>query len=45
MTDGAGRTWSAGEIKARTELVLADRFARIRTVEEALTALAPRLAA
>jgi nicotinamidase-related amidase len=45
MTDGAGRTWSAGEIKARTELVLADRFARIRTVEEALAALAPRLAA
>ena len=36
MIDAHGREWSAAEIKARTELVLADRFARIATVEEAL---------
>jgi nicotinamidase-related amidase len=36
MTDATGRVWSAAEIRARTELVLADRFARIATVEEAL---------
>jgi nicotinamidase-related amidase len=36
MRDGAGRSWSAAEIRARTELVLADRFARIVTVEQAL---------
>ena len=36
MTDAAGRCWSAQEIKARTELVLMDRFARIATVEQAL---------
>jgi len=36
MTDVSGRRWSAAEIKARTELVLAGRFARIATVEEAL---------
>ncbi len=36
MTDARGRERSAAEIKARTELVLADRFARIATVEEAL---------
>ena len=36
MTDARGREWSAAEIKARTELVLADRFARIATVDEAL---------
>lgn len=36
MTDAAGRSWSAAEIRARTELVLAGRFARIATVEEAL---------
>ncbi|MEO3432561.1 cysteine hydrolase family protein [Inquilinus sp. CAU 1745] len=36
MTDAAGRTWSADEIRARTELVLAGRFARIATVDEAL---------
>jgi nicotinamidase-related amidase len=40
MTDTAGRTWSAAEIRARTELVLAGRFARIATVEEALAAIA-----
>jgi nicotinamidase-related amidase len=36
MTDAHGREWSADEIKARTELVLAGRFARIATVEDAL---------
>jgi nicotinamidase-related amidase len=36
MTDAHGHRWSAQEIKARTELVLADRFARIATVEQAL---------
>ncbi|MDQ0468505.1 isochorismatase family protein [Labrys wisconsinensis] len=36
MTDANGRTWSAAEIRARTELVLAGRFARIATVGEAL---------
>lgn len=37
MTDASSREWSAAEIRARTELVLADRFARIATVEEALS--------
>ncbi len=45
MTDAAGRRWSADEIRARTELVLAGRFARIATVEEALDGPASRLAA
>ncbi len=36
MTDAAGRTWSADEIRARTELVLAGRFATITSVEQAL---------
>ncbi|THF53889.1 isochorismatase family protein [Allorhizobium terrae] len=36
MTDASGREWSAQEIRARTELVLADRFARIASVEQAL---------
>ena len=40
-----GRVWNTQEIKARTELVLADRFARIVTVEEALDGAATRLAA
>ena len=31
MTDAAGRSWTAAEIRARTELVLAGRFARIAT--------------
>jgi nicotinamidase-related amidase len=39
MTDRNGRHWTAAEIKARTELVLEGRFARILTVEEALTAI------
>ncbi|MCG3118687.1 MAG: hypothetical protein ALAOOOJD_00941 [bacterium] len=34
-----GRVYSAAELKERTELVLADRFARIATVEEVLTKL------
>ena len=46
MVDAAGREWSAAEIRARSELVLAGRFARIATVEEALAAAkADRLAA
>ncbi|GJD50190.1 Peroxyureidoacrylate/ureidoacrylate amidohydrolase RutB [Methylobacterium crusticola] len=45
MTDAAGRTWSAAEIRARTELVLAGRFARIATVAEALAGPPARLAA
>ncbi|UHC15182.1 isochorismatase family protein [Methylobacterium currus] len=45
MTDAAGRRWSADEIRARTELVLAGRFARIATVEEALAGPVSRLAA
>lgn len=36
MTDRHGRTWTASDIKARTELVLDGRFARIATVDEAL---------
>lgn len=36
MTDRHGRQWSPNEIKARTELVLEGRFARIVSVEEAL---------
>ncbi|MBO1038984.1 isochorismatase family protein [Brucella pituitosa] len=45
MTDVNGRTWSSAEIRARTELVLADRFARIATVEEALAGRTERKAA
>jgi nicotinamidase-related amidase len=36
MQDRHGREWSAEEIKARTELVLDGRFARIVSVDEAL---------
>jgi len=36
MTDRNGRKWDPGEIKARTELVLDERFARIVTVDQAL---------
>lgn len=36
MTDRHGRSWTPDEIKARTELVLDGRFARIATVDEAL---------
>ena len=41
MTARDGTRWSAQDIKARTELVLQDRFARIATVDEALAALQP----
>jgi nicotinamidase-related amidase len=36
MTDRHGNQWSSAEIKARTELVLDGRFARIVNVEDAL---------
>jgi nicotinamidase-related amidase len=39
MTHANGRVYSAAEIKARTELVLAGRFAKIMTVAEALAAV------
>jgi nicotinamidase-related amidase len=45
MTARDGRVYSPAEIKARTELVLVDRFARIATVEQALDDAAARLAA
>src|SRR5216683_1422977 len=44
MTGRDGKRWTPAEIKARTELVLDGRFARIATVEEALGS-AQRLAA
>lgn len=44
MTDRHGKRWTPAEIRARTELVLDGRFARIVGVEEALGA-AQRLAA
>ncbi len=37
MAAAGGRVWSTSEIKAATELVLDGRFARIATVDEALT--------
>ena len=43
--DRHGRTWSADDIKARTELALHDRFARVATVEEALSAATLQLTA
>ena len=45
MTDAHERTFSADEIKARSELVLAQRFARIATVEQALAGPEKKLAA
>ena len=39
MTDRVGRVWAAEEIKARTELVLEGRFARVLTVEQAMAAV------
>jgi nicotinamidase-related amidase len=45
MTAASGRVWSAAEIRERTELVLAGRFARIATVEEALAGRPEALAA
>jgi len=44
MTDRHGRRWEAAEIAARTELVLADRFARIVGVPEALAGSIARAA-
>ena len=38
MTDRSGRRWSADDIKARTELVLEGRFARLLSVQQALSA-------
>ncbi|PYE87197.1 isochorismatase family protein [Phyllobacterium leguminum] len=43
MTDATGRVWEPAEIRARTELVLSGRFARIATADEALAL--PRRAA
>jgi nicotinamidase-related amidase len=40
IVDDTGREWSAAELRARTELVLAQGFARIVTVEAALDARA-----
>jgi nicotinamidase-related amidase len=45
MTDRHGRLWSPEEIKARTELVLDGRFARIVSVDEALAATPREIAA
>ena len=45
MTGADGVHWTAAEIKARTELVLAGRFARVLTVEAALQLPAPAIAA
>jgi len=45
MIGADGREWSAAEIRARTELVLAGRFARIATVEQALTGRPEQIAA
>ncbi|BDG10025.1 isochorismatase family protein [Anaeromyxobacter paludicola] len=39
MTHSSGRTYSAAELRERTELVLDGRFARIATVAEALAGL------
>lgn len=39
MTDRAGRQWTAEETKARTELVLDGRFARVSTVAQSLAAI------
>ena len=45
MTGRDGRRWTPAEIRARTELVLDGRFARIATVEEALAGNAEPIAA
>jgi nicotinamidase-related amidase len=45
MTGRDGRVWSPAEIRARTELVLDGRFARVATVEQALAGSAMRLVA
>ncbi|MGH2341714.1 isochorismatase family protein [Segnochrobactraceae bacterium EtOH-i3] len=45
MAGADGRIWSPEEIRARTELVLAGRFARIVTVAEALAGVPAAVAA
>ena len=45
MTDAAGRRWSVSEIRERTELVLAHRFARVVNVAEALAGAVGKRAA
>ncbi|KNY21870.1 isochorismatase family protein [Methylobacterium sp. ARG-1] len=45
MTHPDGRRFAANDIKAHTELVLVDRFARIATVEQALAGRDLRVAA
>ena len=45
MTARDGRVYTPAEIRARTELVLADRFARIATVQQALDGAEARLVA
>lgn len=45
MIDRHGRSWSPEDIKARTELVLDGRFARIATVDEALAGAAVHVTA
>lgn len=45
MTDRHGKLWRPEDIKARTELVLEDRFARIVTVEAALAGAVAELVA
>ncbi len=45
MTGRDGRHWTPAELRARTELVLDGRFARIATVEEALAGTAEAIAA
>lgn len=42
MTDHHGHHWAAADIKARTELVLDGRFARVLTATEALAAFDQR---
>ena len=42
MTDRHGRHWTAADIKARTELVLDGRFARVMTAVESLAAFDKR---
>jgi nicotinamidase-related amidase len=42
MTDRHGRRWTAADIKARTELVLEGRFARVLTAAEVLAAFDKR---
>jgi hypothetical protein len=45
LSFGHGLDWSAADIRERSELVLAGRFARIATVEQALAGCRERRAA